>query len=129
VKGLRWIGGVAVSYRKDDDGKDAVSALVVLDYPSMEVVSRLNHAGRADMSDQLRHTVLRQARVTNPYVPEYLAMRELFSVCEVYDQAILELPIDERPLVGFVDGHERWHERHAGLATAFEWRGIYLQYI
>ena len=68
---------------------------------------------------QLLHTILRQVRVTQPYVPDYLAMRELDPLLEVYRETVNKLPADERPQVIFVDGHGRWHARQAGLATAF----------
>jgi deoxyinosine 3'endonuclease (endonuclease V) len=45
-------------------------------------------------------------------------MRELSPCKEIYYKAISALPPEEHPQVIFVDGHGRWHEREAGLATA-----------
>ena len=119
VEALRWIGGVDISYRKDGDGGDAIAALVVLAYPTMIVSLTSRSFPELNRRSQLKHKFLRRVRVTNPYISEYLAMRELAPVLEVYDGAMASLPMDERPQVVFVDGHGRWHGREAGLATAF----------
>lgn len=46
-------------------------------------------------------------------------MRELEHVEGIYDEAVEVLPDIDKPDVVFVDGFGRWHERQAGLATAF----------
>ena len=57
--------------------------------------------------------------MTQPYVPSFLAMRELQHLCNIWDKATASLPSQDMPQVVFVDGFGRWHERQAGLATAF----------
>ena len=46
-------------------------------------------------------------------------MRELEHMCTIYDRAQSTIPTEEMPQVVFIDGFGRWHERQAGLATAF----------
>jgi hypothetical protein len=52
-------------------------------------------------------------------VPSFLSMRELEHVLAIYDKALQSIPASSAPEVVFVDGFGRWHERQAGLATAF----------
>lgn len=46
-------------------------------------------------------------------------MRELQPLLEIYDEALRNIPQEEKPDLVMIDGFGRWHERGAGLATAF----------
>ncbi|KAK1925085.1 endonuclease V-domain-containing protein [Papiliotrema laurentii] len=102
VHGVKNVGGVDIGY--DPIDRDlAIVVLVILSFPSLE----------------LKHTFKRRIKPTQPYVPSFLSMRELEHVEGIYDEAVEVLPDIDKPDVVFVDGFGRWHERQAGLATAF----------
>lgn len=80
---LKFIGGVDLSFPLNDK-KHAVACLVVLDYPSMTLV----------------HSSFKQVVLTLPYIPGYLAFREVEPLLallhdlktanpDIYPQAIL----------------------------------------
>lgn len=54
LQGLRWIGGVDVSYRNSGDEGDAVAALVVLEYPSLKEARPFRHGSKGHCSDLAR---------------------------------------------------------------------------
>lgn len=101
-QGLKYVGGIDISYPKIPNG-EAVAVLVVLEYPSLV----------------LKHRIVRRLEATIPYIPPFLSEKELPPTLEIYDAALNTLPEAELPQVIFIDGHGQWHERQAGLATSF----------
>lgn len=63
-------------------------------------------------------TFIDRITLDQPYIPEYLSMRELIPLTRLIDRALSSLALPDRPQVLFVDGNGRLHERQAGLATA-----------
>lgn len=98
---VRVIGGMDISYL---DGTDiGVACLVTLSYPSLEV---LNEFYVIDT-------------MTEPYVPGFLAYRELPLLSKVYNRAIKTLSPHDRPQVLMLDGNGILHPQGAGLASHF----------
>lgn len=95
---LKYVGGVDISFSKDDSSV-ACACLVVLELPSLRVV----------------HNELSLLRLQVPYVPGFLAFREAPVVLH-----ILEKMRDEEhpffPQVLMVDGNGILHPRGFGLA-------------
>ncbi|KAJ1659759.1 hypothetical protein IWQ61_001220 [Dispira simplex] len=99
VEGLRLVGGVDISFL--DEGFDtAVAGLVVLTYPSLQLV----------------HKELRPCRFTLPYIPGYLAFREAPVLNEMIQDLRRNHP-QHVPQVIFVDGNGLLHPRGFGLAS------------
>lgn len=89
-----FVGGLDVSYR----GETAVAAYTLVDLASTELVWH----------------VIRETRITFPYVSGYLAFREipaLLPVLEAADDAGKLAPVI------LVDGNGQLHPRRAGIAT------------
>jgi len=91
---LKYIGGVDISADKNDRSK-AIASLVILEYPSFETL----------------HSALLTATLDTPYVPGFLAFREVDPLL----QLISESPI--QPQVILVDGNGILHVRGFGLAS------------
>ncbi|KAL0798240.1 hypothetical protein Bca101_053414 [Brassica carinata] len=95
---LKYIGGVDISFSKDDSSV-ACACLVVLELPSLRVV----------------HHELSLLRLRVPYVPGFLAFRE----APVLLQILEKMRDDEHPFypqVLMVDGNGILHPRGFGLA-------------
>ena len=99
VVGLERVGGVDISFVKDDPVA-AVAVFSVLAYPSMEVL------------------VSKSATValTQPYIPGFLAFREVDFFADLYAQIKEESP-DLLPQIIVVDGNGILHRRAFGLAS------------
>lgn len=95
------IGGLDISFVKDTD--EAVVCFVILAFPSLEVLHEFYHVGK----------------MKNPYVPGYLAFRELPLLNRVYLEALATLPGSWHPQLIFVDGNGILHPHGAGLASHF----------
>mmetsp|Transcript_7561 Transcript_7561/g.23290 ORF Transcript_7561/g.23290 Transcript_7561/m.23290 type:complete len:267 (+) Transcript_7561:85-885(+) len=98
---LKYIGGVDISFIKGNN-VDACAALVVLEYPSLEVV----------YEDML------MVELTLPYIPTYLAFRETPALLLLIER-IRERAPDKLPQITFVDGNGVLHPRGFGLASHF----------
>mmetsp|Transcript_96500 Transcript_96500/g.133772 ORF Transcript_96500/g.133772 Transcript_96500/m.133772 type:complete len:327 (-) Transcript_96500:150-1130(-) len=93
--GLSRVGGVDVSFFAD--GTYAIAAIVVLDFPSLTVVYERSAA----------------FRLTVPYVPGFLAMREVPALSQMFK----DVPKHALPQVVLVDGNGAFHPRRCGAAT------------
>ncbi|KAJ1969599.1 hypothetical protein IWQ62_000527 [Dispira parvispora] len=99
IEGLQLVGGVDISFL-DEGFETAVAGLVVLAYPSFQVV----------------HKELRPCRFTLPYIAGYLAFREAPVLNEMIQDLRRNHP-EHVPQVIFVDGNGLLHPRGFGLAS------------
>jgi deoxyinosine 3'endonuclease (endonuclease V) len=95
---LRYVGGLDISFVKDTP--TAVASVVILEYPSMKVL----------------HAVMDHCEMDVPYIPGYLAFREVDPLRAVIAKAKAQWP-EHFPQVFFVDGNGLLHPRRCGLAT------------
>ncbi|CAJ1384499.1 unnamed protein product [Effrenium voratum] len=93
--GLRRVGGVDVSFFAD--GTYAIATVVVLSFPDLEVLCERTAC----------------FRLAVPYVPGFLAFREVPALTQLLDQ----LPPKHRPQVVLADGNGAFHPRKCGAAT------------
>lgn len=91
LRTLRHVAGVDVSVRS----QQATAAVVVLDYPSLEVVDFATH----------------RSEVPFPYVPGLLSFRECPAILAAFDKLRIE------PGLLLVDGQGLAHPRRFGLAS------------
>ncbi|RHZ61727.1 hypothetical protein Glove_346g34 [Diversispora epigaea] len=97
-QGLRYIGGVDVSFLENND-QEAVASLVVLEYPSLEVI----------------YEDFKMIKLKLPYIAGYLAFREVDPLLELLDLLKQNNPFIY-PQIIFVDGNGTLHPRRFGLA-------------
>ena len=114
------IGGVDVSFlttnsnnddRSDGDGGNAVAAYVIIKYETTSTSSDL-------LLPPLPKVVYRSHKyyqLTTPYIPSYLAFREIDPLMDLITQQMETQP-QLTPDVIMIDGNGQWHERYAGLA-------------
>lgn len=95
---VQRVGGVDISFVKDSE-TEACAALVVIDADTLEVVS-----------SQFRHVQL-----TAPYIPGYLAFREVGFLLTLIDDLRTTAP-ELLPDVILVDGNGILHPNRFGLA-------------
>ena len=95
---LSIVAGVDISFVKDTDL--AVASVVVLSFPGMVVL----------------HTEMQHVTMTVPYVPGYLAFREVPLVAPLIDKIRRERP-ELTPQLLLVDGNGVHHPRGCGFAT------------
>eukprot|EP00039_Didymoeca_costata_P029205 m.23644 g.23644 ORF g.23644 m.23644 type:complete len:267 (+) comp7525_c0_seq2:237-1037(+) len=98
-KGLRYIGGVDISFVKDNN-VDACAMVSVLEYPSLKVV----------------RTESAFVKLTAPYIPGFLAFREVDHICALLDKIQQNHP-EVMPQVIMVDGNGILHPKRLGLAS------------
>jgi deoxyinosine 3'endonuclease (endonuclease V) len=98
LAGCRLVGGVDVSFIKASD-TDACAALVVVDATTLEVV----------------HTAFRRVVLTAPYIPGYLAFREVGFLLDLIAELRAASP-ELLPDVIMVDGNGILHPNRFGLA-------------
>ena len=91
---LHYIAGVDLAYWKEDVEK-AVCCIVVLDYTTGEIVEEVHSVGEINF----------------PYIPGYLAFRELPLVMECTEK------LNVKPDLYVFDGNGYLHPRHMGIAT------------
>ncbi|XP_048576306.1 endonuclease V isoform X2 [Nematostella vectensis] len=96
---LTLIGGVDISFPKGDD-VHACACLVIISYPGLEVV----------------YEDLAMVHLTSPYVPEFLAFREVEFLVESIKRLQQRKP-DMMPQVIMVDGNGILHPRGFGIAS------------
>ncbi|KAG0343705.1 hypothetical protein BG004_005065 [Podila humilis] len=99
IQGLKYIGGVDLSFIVGNK-EDAIASLVVLSYPSLEVVYE-NHA---------------KVKLTLPYIAGYLAFREVGPLMGLISTIRANQP-QLVPQLIFVDGCGILHPRGFGLAS------------
>ena len=90
---IRYVAGVDVSY----SGDYSYGSVAVLKYPAMETIEQATSS----------------QRTTIPYVPTFLAFRELPAAVAAARR------LKTRPDIFIVDGHGRAHPRRFGLACHF----------
>ena len=94
----RYLAGCDISFIKGND-IDALSALVVLSYPALEVV----------------YSSFRNIQLTEPYIPGFLAFREAHHILELIEELRHKRP-ELEPDCLLVDGNGILHPRGCGLA-------------
>ncbi|KAL9180715.1 hypothetical protein ACHAXT_011168 [Thalassiosira profunda] len=102
-----FVGGVDVSFAEEgsDAGDEAVAVYVILRYNDTSCAS-----------PEVVHRASKWFQLTTPYIPSYLAFREIEPLMELIDAQLQSKP-DLKPNVMMVDGNGQWHERRAGIAT------------
>ncbi|KAL8584884.1 hypothetical protein ACOMHN_037587 [Nucella lapillus] len=93
-----YIGGVDISFIKDNK-VDACAALIIISFPDLQVVYKR----------------LEMIQLTAPYIPGFLAFREVEFLMGLYNTMLENAP-QYKPHVIFVDGNGRLHPRGFGLA-------------
>ncbi|XP_073538709.1 endonuclease V isoform X4 [Phyllobates terribilis] len=96
--GLKHIGGVDLSYLKEDD-TSACASLIVLSYPDLEVI----------------YEDCQMVTLDAPYIAGFLAFREVPSLVEAV-RRLQEKDAGLMPQVLFVDGNGILHHRGFGVA-------------
>uniref|UniRef100_A0A4X1UGM0 Endonuclease V n=2 Tax=Sus scrofa TaxID=9823 RepID=A0A4X1UGM0_PIG len=116
--GLQRVGGVDVSFVKDDS-VSACASLVVLNYPELEVafdspppVCEVDHPSP---DSEVVYEDCRMVSLTAPYVSGYLAFREVPFLVDAV-QRLQEKDPQLMPQVLFVDGNGVLHHRGFGVA-------------
>mmetsp|Transcript_14986 Transcript_14986/g.31779 ORF Transcript_14986/g.31779 Transcript_14986/m.31779 type:complete len:396 (+) Transcript_14986:81-1268(+) len=103
------VGGVDVSFQ--EEGNDAIAVYVVL---------RFNNTNKSNNDIPAPPEVVYRSHkwytLTIPYIPSYLAFREIDPLLELISTQMQSHP-EWTPNVIFVDGNGQWHERKAGIAT------------
>eukprot|EP00211_Chloroparvula_japonica_P014002 CAMPEP_0119129996 /NCGR_PEP_ID=MMETSP1310-20130426/7512_1 /TAXON_ID=464262 /ORGANISM="Genus nov. species nov., Strain RCC2339" /LENGTH=241 /DNA_ID=CAMNT_0007120459 /DNA_START=172 /DNA_END=897 /DNA_ORIENTATION=+ len=99
VNEVKYVGGVDISFFPDND-VDAVAAFVILEYPSMNIV----------------YEDFRKVALTLPYIPGFLAFREVPHVLPMVEKLRKEKP-EVFPDIIFVDGNGVLHPRGFGFAS------------
>lgn len=112
IDGLRLVGGVDISFAKpiSTNGPHdnlAVASLVVLKYPSLEVV----------------HETSQAVHITEPYISGFLAFREVPLLLPLLDELRSTQP-ELVPQVVMVDGNGVYHPAGFGLASHFGVLGV-----
>ena len=93
---VRTVAGVDLAYWKDEAGQEqAVCCIVMIDVSTHEITERKHYSGRIDV----------------PYIPGFLAFRELPLVLKT-----VEL-LEQKPDIYVFDGNGYLHPRHMGIAT------------
>ncbi|KAI8088810.1 endonuclease V [Halteromyces radiatus] len=96
---LQYIGGVDLSFPGGDDMEHAVACLVVMKYPSLEVV----------------YTDFLETRLYLPYIAGFLAFREVEPLQTLLNRLKTNQP-SFYPQILLVDGNGRLHPRKCGIA-------------
>lgn len=92
---LNLCAGVDVAYWEDEGIEWGICSIVVIDYETMAVVEKVDSTGE----------------ITVPYIPGYLAFRELPLILEAVQKLI------HTPDLFLFDGNGYLHPRHMGIAT------------
>jgi len=96
--GLKYIGGVDISFIIGNE-EDACVGLVILAWPSLEIV----------------YKSFKMVKLTLPYIPSFLAFREVDHIIELINELKMNDP-DFLPQIILVDGNGYLHPRGFGLA-------------
>ena len=92
---IRFCAGVDVAYKNIDETEWGICSIVVIDYATKAVVEKASSVGK----------------ITVPYIPGYLAFRELPLVIETANK------LSVAPDLFIFDGNGYLHHRHMGIAT------------
>jgi deoxyinosine 3'endonuclease (endonuclease V) len=96
---INYVGGVDISFIKGNE-IDACACYVILSYPELKVV----------------HQEQQMIKLTQPYIPGFLAFREVDFLVELFQKCKDEHP-EIVPQVIFVDGNGILHPKGFGLAS------------
>jgi deoxyribonuclease V len=98
INEVRYIGGMDLTFKDlKRNPTEALASLVVVDLKTLKPVE---------------FTVIKTV-VDFPYIPTFLAFRELPALLEVYDKTRI------KPQVFFIDGQGKIHPRRCGIASHF----------
>ena len=122
-KNYLLIGGVDVSFTAvdtDEDANenvgDAVAVYVILKYDKSSTLSNTSHTrGILPSTPEVVYRSHKFYKLSTPYIPSYLAFREIDPIMELITQQCSNKP-HLTPNVIMVDGNGQWHDRRAGLA-------------
>lgn len=92
---IQYCAGVDVAYLEIANTEWGICSIVVIDFATKTVIEKTSYIGK----------------VTVPYIPGYLAFRELPLVIEATNQ------LATKPDVYLFDGNGYLHPRHMGIAT------------
>jgi deoxyribonuclease V len=95
AQNLKYIAGVDLAYWKEEVVEKSVCCIVILDYVTGEIVEEVHSVGEINF----------------PYIPGYLAFRELPLVLECIEKLSIN------PDLYVFDGNGYLHPRHMGIAT------------
>uniref|UniRef100_A0A6B2LFK4 Endonuclease V n=1 Tax=Arcella intermedia TaxID=1963864 RepID=A0A6B2LFK4_9EUKA len=95
---LKYVAGVDISFVKGNE-VDACACLIILTWPELKVV----------------HSSFEMVQLTLPYIPGFLAFREVNFLVKLLDKLKAEKP-EIYPQLVFVDGNGYLHPRGFGLA-------------
>ncbi len=94
-RSIRLVAGVDLAYWEDENKQYGTCCIVVIDYNTKEVIEKVNSVGEIKV----------------PYIPRFLAFRELPLVIEASKKLVVE------PDVFIFDGNGYLHFNHMGIAT------------
>ena len=92
---IKLVAGVDLAYWEKDNKQYGTCCIVVIDYNTKEVVEKVNSVGEIKV----------------PYIPGFLAFRELPLVIEALKKLVVE------PDIFIFDGNGYLHFNHMGIAT------------
>ena len=96
INDIKTAAGVDLAYWRDENGDEqAVCCIVVIDFNTHEVIEKKHYSGRIEV----------------PYMPGFLAFRELPLVLETVKQ------LENIPDIYVFDGNGYFHPRHMGIAS------------
>ena len=98
LKDIMYIGGMDISYDKDDK-KVGISGLVILDYKTLDIVYE-------------DYNII---KIEEPYVPGFLAFREVKHLVKLIDNLKLNAP-QFLPQVFLLNGNGILHPKELGIA-------------
>ena len=95
---VRYVGGMDLTFKDlKRNPTEALVSLVMVDIHTLKPIDIVVHLTEVDF----------------PYIPTFLAFRELPALLEVYDKAKV------KPDVYFIDGQGKIHPRRCGIASHF----------
>jgi len=95
---VRFVGGMDLTFKDlKKNPTEALVSLVVVDLETLKPVE----------------TIVKKTEVDFPYVPTFLAFREMPALLEVYNSSRI------KPEVFFIDGQGTLHPRRCGIASHF----------
>ena len=98
INRVRYIGGMDLTFKDlKSNPTEALVSLVVVDVSILKPVE----------------VVIEKTTVDFPYIPTFLAFRELPALLEVYNKSKI------KPEVYFIDGQGKIHPRRCGIASHF----------
>lgn len=95
VSDLKTVAGVDLAYWKDGEEEYAVCCIVIIDISTHKVIEKKHFSGRIEV----------------PYIPGFLAFRELPLVIKTAEL------LKTKPDIYVFDGNGYLHPRHMGIAT------------